>query len=662
MARRKALLRFASPESLTLLAWLLFAGGATAGDVPALVRSAGSGAWSAASTWEGGAVPTDGARVQIRTGHVVEYDASSDRVIRSIHVAGTLRFATDRTTRLDVGLIKVQAGDDASEDGFDCDDHAPTIADDEPRPSLVVGTEDRPIPAEHAALIRLVAVDGLDPDTCPAIVCCGGRMEFHGAPMPRTWVKLGRDARPGDTGIELAEPVPGWRAGDHLLVTATRRDRTEGKTLRAGTNSVPTYTEERTLRTIDGPRLTIDRPLGEPHRGSGDLRGEVANLSRNVVVESADPSRARGHTMYHYGSTGSIGYAEFRHLGREGVKGRYPIHFHLVRDSMRGSSVVGASIWDSGNRWVTVHGTNYLVVRDCVGYRAVGHGFFLEDGTETLNAFDRNLAVQAFAGRPLPDQALSFDDNSGAGFWWANSLNSFTRNVAVECDRYGFRYEATPTPGDDLQKRVLLTNGFRERRDVRTLPFLRFAGNEAHAQLYGIDLGEGTEGVGPDRDHSFVLRDTRIWDALWAFRPEVPNLLVAGMTIDGAQYGLFHAVGDHQVYRGLTIRRTFVAGSATEAEPGDELTAPDANPPTTIITFVGLTMNGERIVRGTTIDDGAIRRVVVNGCDAAATTPDFAEWEARIPEPPDGHVTARSEDAAGHVEARPHRMTLNPQT
>ena len=44
---------------------------------------------------------------------------------------------------------------------------------------------------------------------------------------------------------------------------------------------------------------------------------------------------------------------------------------------MRGASVVGASIWDSGNRWITIHGTNYLVVRDCVGYRSLGHGFWL---------------------------------------------------------------------------------------------------------------------------------------------------------------------------------------------------------------------------------------------------------------------------------------------
>src|SRR5262249_40382353 len=146
-----------------------------------------------------------------------------------------------------------------------------------------------------------------------------------------------------------------------------------------------TQTEERVIKAIDGKRVTLDKPLAFEHRGEGYYRGEVANLSRNVVVESADPAKSRGHTMYHRNSAGSISYAEFRHLGKEGVLGKYSVHFHLCGDTMRGSYVIGAAIWDSGNRWLTIHGTDYLVVRDCVGYRSMGHGFFLEDGTEVYN-------------------------------------------------------------------------------------------------------------------------------------------------------------------------------------------------------------------------------------------------------------------------------------
>ena len=265
----------------------------------------------------------------------------------------------------------------------------------------------------------------------------------------------------------------------------------------------------------------------------------MANLSRNVVVESADPASSRGHTMYHRGSSGSISHAEFRHLGKEGVLGKYSLHFHMVGDTMRGSSVVGASIWDSGNRWITIHGTNYLVVRDCVGYGSVGHGFYLEDGSEAYNVLDRNLAVGAFAGEPLPGQFLPFDRNEGAGFWWANSLNSFTRNVAVECDRYGYRYQATPNASGRLVRPVLRPDGQIEQVDIRTLPFVRFEGNEAHAQLGGMNMGEGVAGIGPDERHPFLIRDLRIWESLWSFQPGAPSIVLDSIDIRNSKYGIF---------------------------------------------------------------------------------------------------------------------------
>src|SRR5262249_18319012 len=140
-------------------------------------------------------------------------------------------------------------------------------------------------------------------------------------------------------------------------------------------------TEERLIKGINGTKVTLDKPLEREHLGAGDYRGEVADRSRNVAVESADPAKAGDHTMHHKDHPHSNSYGEFRHVGKEGVLGKYALHFHLVGDSMRGSSVVGASVWDSGNRWLTIHGTNYLVVRDCVGYKSIGHGFFFEDGT-----------------------------------------------------------------------------------------------------------------------------------------------------------------------------------------------------------------------------------------------------------------------------------------
>ena len=520
-----------------------------------VIATAKNGAWSDAATWEGGRVPDEGSRVLIREGHEVRYDVASTVPIRVIHVAGELNFASDRDTRLDVGLIKVQTGADVSEEGFDCDAHAPSLSDADSRPSFYVGTPNRPIESGHQARIRLVYFEGMNKESCPAIVCCGGRMEFHGSPMNLAWVKLGQTAQLGDTTVTSAEPLSGWRIGDQLIVTSTvatpvDADQKPGTPRDYGA-------EERLLVAIDGTRLTLDRPLTQSHLGEGDFRGEIANLSRNVVVESADPEGTRGHTMYHRGSAGSIGYAEFRGLGKEGILGRYSLHFHLAGDTMRGSSVIGASIWNSRNRWLTIHGTNYLVVRDCVGFDSVGHGFFLEDGTEVYNVLDRNLAVRARVGKPLPRQVLPFDANEGAGFWWANSLNTFTRNVSCENGRYGYRFEATQTSALAVTFPIQQPDGLRRDVDIRTLPFTRFEGNESHCEgLYGFNLGEGVERVGPDARHPFIVRDTLLWRSHYAFRPQVPSLLVEKMRIHQADYGVYHPNFDNPVYRDLTIAET----------------------------------------------------------------------------------------------------------
>ena len=104
------------------------------GDPPtALVRSAHGGRWSEPGTWEGGRLPGPGERVQVRGGHVVIYDIETTEPIRSIHVAGRLRFDPERDTRLDVGLIKIQAGDDPDETGVDCEAHVKGVGSEAER-------------------------------------------------------------------------------------------------------------------------------------------------------------------------------------------------------------------------------------------------------------------------------------------------------------------------------------------------------------------------------------------------------------------------------------------------------------------------------------------------------------------------------------------------
>ena len=236
----------------TAIVLLAAATGAIAADKPAVVRTAKSGNWSAPGTWDGNRVPTAGDRVLIRSAHAVVYDANSKDVIRGVTVSGKLTFAPDKDTRLEVGLIVIQAGDVYTEEGFDCEAHVEKAAPGTPEPTLELGTVDTPVGKGKSALIRLHYVDGMNKESCPAVVCCGGRWDAHGQPMSRTWVKLGSPAKVGDTAATLAEPVTGWTVGDKIVFTGTQ---THGQ---AKTESV---SEERTVTAIDGAKLTFDKPL-----------------------------------------------------------------------------------------------------------------------------------------------------------------------------------------------------------------------------------------------------------------------------------------------------------------------------------------------------------------------------------------------------------------
>ncbi|MCA9161354.1 MAG: G8 domain-containing protein [Planctomycetales bacterium] len=523
------------------------------------IHSARDGDWSNAKTWEPARVPKRGDRVLVSRGTEVRYDVASDETLRLVQVLGTLRFARDRDTLMNVAVLKVQDSDECSESGFACDFEGVTAAGEPlaPRggtlPTLEVGTLADPIPAEHSARIRLHYLDGMDKNDAPALVCCSARMELHGTPLNRTWVKLGQDVKPGDSRVTLAEPVSGWRVGDEVIVTGSEHQYRSGS-FRTDRDAV--QTEERRITKIEGQTLELDRPLENVHFGSGDFRSEVANLSRNVIIESADPDGVRGHTLYHSFSQGGISYARFAHLGKEGVLGRYAIHFHLIGDTMRGSQVLGAAIVDSHNRWITIHGTEYLLVRDCIGYRSVGHGYFLEDGTEQFNLLDRNLGVQAFRGKRLPGQVLPFDPNDGGAFWWANGRNSLTRNVTCENDEYGYRYDSQRRSNFDSNLAVRQADGKRQVVDIRTLPITRFSDNESHTEgLYSVAVA-GTDGVGPDTQHPHRLSRLRLWQTHYALRAELPTMVVEDVTINHAAYGIYRPHFNNHVYRNIHIAHT----------------------------------------------------------------------------------------------------------
>ncbi len=663
------------------------------------LRSKQSGPWSAKETWDAGRTPQKGDRVIIRAGHTVGYDVDSKEVIRLVQIAGTLEFARDKNTRLEAGLITIMASEEPSEEGFDCHANPKMAGHGTSRPALLIGQPGSPIPGKYQALVRLHYVEGMDKESCPALVCCGGRMEIHGEPMKLTWVKLKRKVEAGATSLAVAEAVADWKEGDHIVVGSTHRARNEGK--RGGFVDA-SENEQRRIVSVSGRDFTggysirLDKPMTFGHFADDSFQAEVINLSRNVAIESADPDGIRGHTMYHKHSAGSISYAEFRHLGKKDTLGRYSIHFHLCGQTMRGSSVVGAAIWDSHNRWITIHGTDALVIRDCVGFKSLGHGYFLEDGTEVNNVLDHNVAMFVIPAKTQPKQIIPFDPNRGAGFWWANCQNSFTRNLAVDCAEYGYRFDCKKTPDFDPVLAIRQPDGSAKMQDTRIMPFIRFEDNEAHTMRFfclnlrgirrpdggglalydqNVTLAKEAAEAMPNPGQPFWIHNFKAWEANWSVHLGTTGVFIDGLDSFRNDVAIWRSIMDRSGYRRMTSKEMRVndihnpismglpesAGeSGRKSGFGGVSSFKDTLPPVTLITSAIRTGNVV-CVRGSVADTSDIRHVTVNGQKARSTRGSFAEWEITL-EAPAGkrlEVSAFAEDMGRHVETSPHKIFVD---
>jgi hypothetical protein len=69
---------------------------------------------------------------------------------------------------------------------------------------------------------------------------------------------------------------------------------------------------------------------------------------------------------------------------------------------------------------------------------------------------------------------------------------------------------------------------------------------------------------------------------------------------------------------------------------------------------VGRNREGKLTVRGTTADNGPVKRVLVNGTEARSLRGFFSEWEATLDAPAEElQPSAFAEDAAGNVAPGP---------
>ena len=82
---------------------------------------------------------------------------------------------------------------------------------------------------------------------------------------------------------------------------------------------------------------------------------------------------------------------EFIRMGQKGHMGRYPVHTHLIRNTSPYITdnfvIANNSIHNCFLRCMSIHDSNNIAITNNVCYDTWGHGYFLEDGSETGNQF-----------------------------------------------------------------------------------------------------------------------------------------------------------------------------------------------------------------------------------------------------------------------------------
>ena len=157
---------------------------------------------------------------------------------------------------------------------------------------------------------------------------------------------------------------------------------------------------------------------------------------------------------------------EVTYAGQAFRLGRYPIHFHL-NGRMPGSYVLGCAIHGTFNRAINIHGTHEIFVQHNVIFNVMGGAVFLEDGIETNNVIQYNLAIKVIASTSLLN-----DDITPASFWITHPDNIVEHNAAAGGTHFGFWYRLNAHPeGPSHTSSVCL----------RKVPLASFKNNTAHS-------------------------------------------------------------------------------------------------------------------------------------------------------------------------------------
>ncbi|XP_071828580.1 fibrocystin-L-like isoform X3 [Apostichopus japonicus] len=494
--------------------------------------------WSSIYTWGGQDPPVAGDLVVIPAGNTILLDQSTP-VLKVLLLQGGHMIFDETDLELHAEYIIITDGG-----------------------SLTVGTEDEPF--QHEATIMMhghVRTQELPIFGAKVLAVRNGTLDLHGKPVAVTWTHLAETINPGDTEMTLKQPVD-WKVGDQIVIAATghRHSQRENEFLTitdiSDDNTTLTFTPAvvykhiSLVQTIDGVTL--------------ETRAEVGMLTRNVkfrgsvhdewteTIEACDAefdtNQFATQTCFlgrfgeetgsdQYGAhimlfakemdkdwiVGRISYIEATHVGQAFRLGRYPIHFHMSGD-ITGSYVRGCGIYNTFNRAVTVHGVHGFLVEHNVAYNVMGHAFFLEDGIESGNTIQYNLAIFV-----RPSSSLLNVDITPAAFWVTNPNNTIRHNAAAGGSHFGFWYNAPVHPeGPSYTPHVF----------PRNLPLGQFFNNSAHTLgWYGIWIFPIYYPSEPAKFDSLTAWEVeRGAEAVEAGRVQFHNFLISDAEASGIEY------------------------------------------------------------------------------------------------------------------------------
>ena len=373
-----------------------------------------------------------------------------------------------------------------------------------------------------------------------------------------SWARLAKTVLPTD-------PLPHTVTFDRTL-TLKKGDRIVVTT----TDYLPGHSEEMTVSAdvACSDTVTVDEKFQYIHNGEtyplgavagrvgldpklqaagADTRAAVGVLTRSIRIVSGGDALGEkfpdepawvanqpppppgyffgGHVVARQGfRTFEVQGVEFRQLGQGGKIGHYPVHFHHARRTTAGTILADSSINESMTRFVVIHGTQDVTLARNVGYKSIGHGFYLEDGTEINNVLTANLGVFARAAvqnaqnpRQVPGILAAPDLHASQGkdveyrsdyqyptvFWIMNAYNDFKDNMAAGAGSCGVCYWLLPGYNSGMSREMQWASyasiqSVKDRAGMA--PLKSFVGNACTTAMTSFQTIKDTEvcqGIGP---------------------------------------------------------------------------------------------------------------------------------------------------------------------